>query len=145
MKNNRLSAKTVFLYTLLLGAAAIFLFLTLSGYRGLVQNYDAPTRPATMARELLPQPAQDIPPRAVRFTFAADNARQVLLHADFNLWGAHEIALERDNQNTFSKTLVLPPGEYKYYFSVDGKPAVDASAAGSVFHEGQQVSIKIVL
>ena len=141
MKNSRLSAKTVFLYTLMLGAAVIFLFIMLGDYSGFVKTYKAELKSRPRA---LP-PARQIPPRAVRFNFTGDNAQQVLLHADFNHWGATEIALEKISQNTFSKTLVLPPGEYKYYFIVDGRPAQDEGASNNIIYEGRQVSIKTVL
>ena len=125
----------------MLGAAVIFLFIMLGDYSGFVKTYKAELK----SRPRVIPPARQIPPRAVRFNFTGDSAQQVLLHADFNHWGATEIALEKISQNTFSKTLVLPPGEYKYYFIVDGSPQRDSAAANNISYEGQEVSIKKVL
>ena len=144
MKNNRLSKKTVFIYALMLGFAVIFLLGMLGDYSDFSKAAaKVNTVPAASAREL--PPAMETPPRPVRFNFTDADAQQVLLAADFNNWGAHEIILDRTAQNTFSKTIVLPPGEYKYYFIVDGSPQRDSAAANNISYEGQEVSIKKVL
>ena len=151
MTNNGIGVKTTVFYALLMAACFTCVFSMGYGYSRFAKDYataqNAPARrapkPAPAARPAMD--LDDIPARAVRFIYADNNAARVFLHADFNLWGAYEIELEKSASGAFSKTLVLPQGEYKYYFSVDGAPAPDPEAAGAALHMGREVSLKTVL
>jgi hypothetical protein len=151
MTNNGIGVKTVVFYALLMAGCFTCVFSMGYGYSRFAKDY-ATAKNASARRVVPPAPAAaprtdggDIPARAVRFIYADDNAAKVLLHADFNLWGAYEIELEKSASGGFAKTLVLPQGEYKYYFSVDGSPLPDSQAAGTVLHMGREVSLKTVL
>ena len=65
--------------------------------------------------------------------------------AEFNLWGHHKLELENSGPGTFSKTVILPQGEYKYYYNVDGKDVKDPAALQSAFVAGKEVSVRVVL
>ena len=71
---------------------------------------------------------QEVPFTKVKFDFAAKEADQVLLCADFTAWNKHPLMLEKKQEGLFSKTLFLPKGEYKYYFLVDGQAQKDEAA-----------------
>ncbi|MDR1123814.1 MAG: hypothetical protein LBL61_04305 [Elusimicrobiota bacterium] len=151
MTNSGIGAKTVIFYALLMAGCFTCVFSMGHGYSRFAKDY---TAAQNIRASRAAQPAQaaapsadlgDIPARTVRFIYADNNAAQVFLHADFNLWGAYEIELEKSASGGFAKTLVLPQGEYKYYFSVDGAPAPDPQAVAAAFHMGREVSLKTVL
>jgi hypothetical protein len=150
MTNSGVSAKTVLFYAFVMAAAGFCLFSAGYGYGKFMKNYDCaqnagitPPRPPAQPRQFYK--LDDIAPRAVRFVCNAPDAGEVFLHADFNLWGAHEIKLEKGEGGRFSKTIALPQGEYKYYYSVDGKYTPDADAPQTVFFNGQEAAVKTVL
>lgn len=83
--------------------------------------------------------------RKVRFTLNMPSAREVYVVANFSLWEAHKIKLEEGENGVFSNLIVLPQGEYKYYFEVDGKPVADPSNTDSVEYNGKTVNLRTVL
>ncbi len=91
----------------------------------------------------------DISPRAVTFRLPFSACPEgvakegIFLKADFNLWGAREIALEKTEEG-YAKTLFLPKGEYKYYFSAGSLEIKDPQCDAEVKLEGKEVSLKKV-
>ena len=132
----------------LMALCVVALFSMLYGYGEFVQNRRIALKEKPVEKFYKPSASHrldDMLPRRVRFVYEDETAGEVFLYADFNLWGAHEIKLEKGPRGGFSKTIVLPQGEYRYYYFVDGKPAADAQAARSSFYKGQEVSVKTVL
>ncbi len=82
--------------------------------------------------------------RKVRFTLNDSSAKEVYVVADFSLWEAYKIKLEQQKAGVFSGLIVLPQGEYKYYFEVDGKPVADPSNTDFMYYSGKTVSLKTV-
>jgi hypothetical protein len=150
MTNSGIGVKTVIFYALLMAGCFTCVFAMGYGYSRFAGDYAAAqiaisrTVPPASAAASSAYP-DDIPIRAVRFVYADNDAARVFLHADFNLWGAYEIELERSASGAFVKTLALPQGEYKYYFGVDGEPAPDPHASAAALHMGREVSVKTVL
>lgn len=59
--------------------------------------------------------------RGVQFTVHAPSAQSVRLVGDFNEWNAEQLELRKDEQNgTWSKTILLPEGDYQYRYIIDG-------------------------
>ena len=152
MINSGIGVKTVVFYAFLMAGCFTCVFAMGYGYSRFARDYAAaqnatsgPAAPPASAAALSVY-SDDIPVRAVRFVYADNNnAARVFLHADFNLWGAYEIELEKSASGVFAKTLALPQGEYKYYFSVDGEPAPDSQESAAALHMGREVSLKTVL
>ena len=72
----------------------------------------------------------------VRFTFEAPDAVSVQLAGDFNEWTPEEGEMELLG-GVWVKTLILPPGRYRYRYVVDGRwqndplnPSVEPSPYG---------------
>lgn len=82
--------------------------------------------------------------RKVRFTLNDSSAKDVYVVADFSLWEAHKVKLEEQKPGVFSSLIVLPQGEYKYYFEVDGYPVKDPSNTDFMLYGGKTVSLKTV-
>ena len=87
----------------------------------------------------------DIALRKVRFTLNMPEAKEVYVVANFSLWEAHKIKLEKGENGVFSDLIVLPQGEYKYYFEVDGRPVADPSNTDSEEYNGKTVSLRTVI
>ncbi|MGE5707106.1 MAG: alpha-amylase family glycosyl hydrolase, partial [Bacteroidota bacterium] len=70
----------------------------------------------------------------VSFSFRPDQpVRYVSLVGDFNAWDATSHPLKLDPKtNTWHRTLMLPPGEHPYKFSLDGTLVADPHAAKKV-------------
>ncbi len=104
---------------------------------------DMTVLPSTVGTE------EDISPRTVTFRLpfwaCPEGAEKdgIFLKADFNLWGAREIALEKTEEG-YAKTLFLPKGEYKYYFSAGSLEIKDPQCDGKIELEGKEVSLKKV-
>lgn len=59
--------------------------------------------------------------RRVTFSFKATVANEVILMGDFNNWNPKKHPMKNDGGGTWSKTVVLSPGEHEYKFFVDGE------------------------
>ncbi len=147
MNNKGLSLPSVLFYTVALAASVITVISVAYGYGSFVKKYAAAQtkQPAEELPVCQAHHAQAMQPRNVRFTFKAPKAKEVFLMAEFNLWGQHKLELESTGSGIFSKTVILPQGEYKYYYNVDGKDMKDPSALQSAFFEGKEVSVRVVL
>jgi 1,4-alpha-glucan branching enzyme len=66
-------------------------------------------------------PTQKQPKQKVTFSFAAPEAKTVLLAGDFTGWQEAPLALKKDKSGTWKKTVALPPGRYEYRLLVDGQ------------------------
>ena len=77
----------------------------------------------------------------------APSARRVALVGDFNGWKAQQTLLRDDNgDGTWSVTLRLSPGRYRYKFLVDGQRWVvdpDAPASASDGFGGRNAVITL--
>ncbi len=79
------------------------------------------------------------------FFITAPNAKKVELWADFNRWGQDPIVLKAYRKGYFETSVALTSGEYKYLFSVDGKPVLDPSNTDRItLEDGREVCIKTV-
>ncbi len=148
MNNKGLSLPSVLFYTVALAASVITIISVGYGYGAFAKKYAAaqtkqPAGELTAACQA--HHAQTMQPRNVRFNLKSPKAKEVVLIAEFNLWGRHKIELENSGSGTFSKTVILPQGEYKYYYNVDGKDMKDPAALQSAFFEGKEVSVRVVL
>ena len=83
--------------------------------------------------------------RKVRFTLNKPEAKEVYVVANFSLWEEHKIKLDRQSNGSFSNLIVLPQGEYKYYFEVDGKAEPDPNNTDTVEYNGKKVNLRTVL
>lgn len=146
MKINGLSIFSVLSYSAFMAISVIFLISAAYGYERFINSYQEAATAQSSAEpgKCRPQKLDDIQLRKVKFSFNNKHAEEVYLYADFNLWGSHKIKLEKEN-GTFSKMIVLPQGEYKYYYNVDGAELSDPGCPQSIFFNGREVSIKTVL
>jgi 1,4-alpha-glucan branching enzyme len=73
--------------------------------------------------------------KSVRFQFnapRAESVRSVALVASFNHWDPSSHRLARSADGAWTLSVMLPPGEYPYFFLVDGVPWNDPEDAGRV-------------
>ena len=63
--------------------------------------------------------------RSVKFALKATDAKEVYLVGDFNNWtvGAHH--MKNDGKGIWTKTVLLPEGEFGYKFFVDNQWLID--------------------
>lgn len=87
---------------------------------------------------------KDLALRKVRFSLNVPAAEEVYLVADFSLWQNNKIKLNKGSSGVFSELVVLPPGNYKYYFEVDGQDFADPSNTDYDNYGGRTVNIKTV-
>ena len=147
MNNKGLSLPSVLFYTVALAASVITIISVGYGYGAFAKKYAAAQtkQPAAELPACQAHHAQAMQPRNVKFNLKSPKAKEVFLISEFNLWGRHKIELENTGSGTFSKTIILPQGEYKYYYNVDGKDVKDPAALQSAFFEGKEVSVRVVL
>jgi 1,4-alpha-glucan branching enzyme len=55
------------------------------------------------------------------FSLEAPGANEVILMADFNKWNKKIHAMKKDNNGTWTKTVIIPSGRYEYKYLVDGE------------------------
>lgn len=142
----RPSALTVLFFSLTLCLGVVLLLNALFSY----YDYSSALR---LARSKNPEAElkirehkiNDIALRKVRFTLNMPEAKEVYVVANFSLWEAHKIKLEKGENGVFSDLIVLPQGEYKYYFEVDGRPVADPSNTDSEEYNGKTVSLRTVI
>jgi len=148
MNNRGLSIFSVLFYGAAVAAGVIVLFSFMWGYGTFASKFynlslKQPQKDITAKEKSRSVP--DMALRNVKFSVKYPKAKEVDLVADFNLWGEHKVKLEDNGAGTFSKTVILPQGEYKYYYKVDGKEIKDASAIRSEVCGGKEVSVRVVL
>ena len=58
-----------------------------------------------------------------RWTFLLDaaEAKEVILMGDFNNWSPEKHSMKRDENGTWARNVIIPPGKYEYKFLVDGQ------------------------
>lgn len=59
--------------------------------------------------------------RKVTFSLNSSDAKEVILTGDFNNWSPKKDPMQRDENGTWKKAVMLPPGSYEYKFLVDGQ------------------------
>ena len=70
--------------------------------------------------------------RKVRFGLFQPDAREVFLVGSFNAWKPGVTPLTRDWLGDWSAELMLPPGEHRYRFIVDGEWRDDPNALQTI-------------
>jgi 1,4-alpha-glucan branching enzyme len=63
--------------------------------------------------------------RRVTFSFNAPKARKVSLVGEFNNWDPAKHPMKSDDNDLWTKTIVLEPGTYNYKFLMDEKWMID--------------------
>lgn len=58
--------------------------------------------------------------KRITFTLKNQTASQVSLVGEFNGWDEKKHPMKRVGEGTWTKTVVLLPGQYQYRFMVDG-------------------------
>jgi len=58
--------------------------------------------------------------KKVAFSIEAANVKSVTLMADFNNWNPVKHPMKNDGNGTWTKTVMLSPGQYEYKFLIDG-------------------------
>lgn len=71
----------------------------------------------------------------VDFFFHAPQAKLVCLVGDFNEWQPETYPMMRMPDGGWMIRLLLTHGHHQYLFLVDGEPALDPNAAGTVTNE----------
>ena len=64
------------------------------------------------------------------FTVKAENAEEVCLAGDFNLWKVCDARLVRVGEDVWSIAVELPRGRHEYMFVIDGRWVTDPNAMG---------------
>ncbi|MDA8405013.1 MAG: isoamylase early set domain-containing protein [Desulfobacteraceae bacterium] len=57
--------------------------------------------------------------KRIQFAFYDEDAETVCVVGDFNGWDEKKHTMQRDAQNIWRKTMLLPMGTYEYRFKVD--------------------------
>ena len=63
--------------------------------------------------------------KRIQFAFKSKDAKSVSLVGEFNHWNPDADPMQRDDNGTWKKTKMLPPGSIGYKFFVDGEWAED--------------------
>lgn len=79
-----------------------------------------------------------------KFSLTAPGAKQVELVADFNRWGRTPLELTGGKKGYFEISVALPPGEYRYWFVVDGRDMPDPNNQECLTEDDRPVCIKTV-
>ena len=128
-----------------LALAACLLLAASASYRWQQQDTEmSPLQLPELAQSAVTPPAQTSG-TPVTFQLAEDEAGRVELIGTFNDWGQRPIVMSRDNDR-FSVTVQLPPGEHEYQFLIDGQRfLMDPNAIRSrVDGFGQRNSVVVV-
>ncbi len=72
-----------------------------------------------------PVPSYSVDVKYRKFSLTVPGAKEVELVADFNRWGRTPLKLTGGKKGYFEISLALPPGEYSYWFVVDGREMPD--------------------
>jgi 1,4-alpha-glucan branching enzyme len=59
--------------------------------------------------------------KSIQFSFNAGEAKQVSLVGEFNNWNPDADPMQKDENGTWTKKIMLPPGDIEYKFWVDGQ------------------------
>ena len=63
--------------------------------------------------------------KKIHFSLKAENASNVSLVGEFNNWNPDADPMQRDENGTWAKKKMLPPGNIEYKYWVDGKWVLD--------------------
>lgn len=143
--NSKPSFLTVLFFTCTLCAGIVILMNVFFGYYDFAQGLrNAQKQSADAEVKAKEHTIKDLALRKVRFSLNVPAAENVYLVADFSLWQNNKIKLTRGETGVFSELVVLPPGNYKYYFEVDGQDFSDPSNTDYDNYGGRTVNIKTV-
>lgn len=143
--NERPSAVAVFIFSLALCLGVVALlngFLSYYDYSSLLRAEKS--KKAAAAVRSKDHKIDSIALRKVRFTLNKPEAKEVYVVANFSLWDEHKVKLDKQSNGSFSNLIVLPQGEYKYYFEVDGKPEADPNNTDTAEYNGKTVNLRTV-
>ncbi len=79
----------------------------------------------------------------VEFTLTAPDAQSVKVAGDFNGWRGDGYPLQQE-RGAWRLVLPLPPGQYRYGFTVDGKWTLDPGVSEKESVNGRDVSLRTV-
>lgn len=63
--------------------------------------------------------------RRILFSIGDDQAHEVAVVGDFNMWDRASHPMKSDGNGLWQKIMMLPPGQYEYKFLVDGQWRTD--------------------
>jgi 1,4-alpha-glucan branching enzyme len=66
-------------------------------------------------------PKKTINKKRLIFSLEAPKANEVFLMADFNKWDKKVHRMKKNNNGTWNKMVIIPPGRYEYKYLVDGE------------------------
>jgi len=66
-------------------------------------------------------PKQKTAKQKMTFSYAAPDAKTVLLAGDFTGWQEAPVSMKKDKDGVWKRTISLPPGRYEYRLLVDGQ------------------------
>lgn len=143
--NGKPSFLTVLFFTFALCVGIVILMNVFLGYYDFAQNLrTAQSQSAAAEVKAKEHSIKDLALRKVRFSVNLPAAENVYLVADFSLWQSNKIKLNKSASGVFSELVVLPPGNYKYYFEVDGNDFADPANTDYDNYGGRTVNIKTV-
>ena len=67
------------------------------------------------------KPKKKIKRRKITFSFDSSDAKEVILMGDFNNWNPKKHPMKQESNGRWTKSVIIPPGEYQYKFLVDGQ------------------------
>ena len=127
MKTKAINIPALFFYGFLCGALAVVFMVSFQHFENFYQ-------PEIIARAKYVQiPAkqknlENLKPKSITFSYISPSAKEIRIEGDFNAWGAYPLILNKNENKTFTLSIALPTGKYKYRFLVDGKAQKDNSA-----------------
>ncbi|MDR1684349.1 MAG: hypothetical protein LBR90_02665 [Elusimicrobiota bacterium] len=148
MTNKRLPLCSVLFYAAAVAASVVLVLAAVAGYRRAALRsvlYHTDAAGLKPAQLLAPVNLKKLEPVEVTFTYQDKAAGQVSLHGAFNNWGEREVLLERAQNGGFKTTLLLPKGEYHYYYRVDGVAVAGPKDARRVEAGGKTLAVKAAL
>lgn len=135
MQNNTLNIHALLFYGFLCGALAVVFMVSFQHFENFYQP-QVIARPKYVQIPAKQKSVENLKPQSVTFSYVSPSAKEVQLVGDFNAWGAYPLTLNKGENDIeiFTINLALPKGKYKYRFFVDGKNALDESAAKTDFN-----------
>lgn len=68
---------------------------------------------------------QNITKQKAIFSIHSSDAKEVCLVGSFNNWNPKKHPMHQNDNGTWEKTVIIPPGMYEYKFLVDGQWIID--------------------
>ncbi|MEW6557473.1 MAG: hypothetical protein AB1349_08980 [Elusimicrobiota bacterium] len=89
--------------------------------------------------------SSNLPRRKIAFQYRSSKPKSVYLIGDFNNWNPKANPMKQGKNYTWETMLLLPPGEYKYAFLLDGAKQInDPNSKKTVRLRSGKASILVV-